>query len=422
VRETETLIATALLLGMDHASRKLNAADEEIPSLPFEEAVSFMKSRIPITKAEWNELEPKLRFRAFTVARLAQCDYIDTARQVLYRAIESGKGVAETYKQWQTLQTLVQDDAMKLRSGYWENVFRTNTQTAYTAGKLMQFKNNPPPAWRLLIVDDSRTSDICRGLIREGRRDIAMASDHPFWGKFGFPPYHYQCRTGLQAVYKSQIADGAVVDNPAIEDMETQFKPMEGFGGNPLDKESWWMMTTGMVKRASNYGVDGDVILMAKHLGMENYAMQMLRGFKTFYIFDSGGYVKKAKLANPGKENKKVKNHWVETDELGAAKRAAEAGYRVYFLPLSNKSGIKNPDVIINNEIGDIKHIFTPTGSAITEAIIRAKKQPISTILLDIVTPDLTIDFVEPLVKKQLGSRIKKAIVLLGGKAYSFPK
>jgi hypothetical protein len=137
VRETETLLATALLLGMDHSSRKLGMADTEIPPLPFEEAISFMKGRIPVTKTEWNDLEPKLHFRAFTVARLAQCDYIDTARQVLYKSLETGKGIAETYKQWQTLQTLAKDDAMKLRPGYWENVFRTNTQTAYTAGKLM---------------------------------------------------------------------------------------------------------------------------------------------------------------------------------------------------------------------------------------------------------------------------------------------
>jgi hypothetical protein len=97
------------------------------------------------------------------MARLAQLDYIGAARQVLIKALETGKGAAETYKQWQTIQALVQDDAMQLHPGYWENVLRANTQTAYVAGKLMQFQNNPPPAWRLLIIDDGRTSDICRG-------------------------------------------------------------------------------------------------------------------------------------------------------------------------------------------------------------------------------------------------------------------
>jgi hypothetical protein len=274
VRETETLIAAALLLGMDHARNKLTMADTEIPALSFEEAVAFMKSRVPVTKAEWNALEPKLRFRAFTVARLAQLDYIDAARQVLTKALETGNGTAETYKQWQAIQTLVQDDAMQLRPGYWENVFRTNTQTAHVAGKLMQFQNNPPPAWRLLIIDDSRTSDMCRGLIREGKSDLVMASDHPFWKTFGFPPYHYQCRTGIQAVYQSQISHGVQVENPAMESLRGQFKPMKGFGGNPVEKESWWTMTEGMIERAGKYGIGGEISAMAKRLGIKGVVIQ----------------------------------------------------------------------------------------------------------------------------------------------------
>jgi effector-binding domain-containing protein len=259
---------------MDHARNKLELADTEIPPLAFEEAAAFMKSRIPVTKAEWNALEPKLRFRAFTVARLAQLDYIDAARQVLTKALETGKGTAETYKQWQTLQTIVQDDAMRLRPGYWENVFRTNTQTAYVAGKLMQFQNNPPPAWRLLVIDDSRTSDICRGLLREGKNDLVLASDHPFWKTFGFPPYHYQCRTGLQAVYQSQINHGVRVENPTMNSLQGHFTPMKGFGGNPLEKESWFKLPQGMIDRAEKYGIVDEMGSLAQKLGIKDFAIQ----------------------------------------------------------------------------------------------------------------------------------------------------
>ncbi len=197
VKETETLIAAALLMGMEHALRKIDTADTEIPPLAFEEAVSFMKSKIPMAKSEWNDLEPKLRFRAFTVARLAQMDFIEAARGRISGAMEKGESIAQV---WSDIKSIAESDGgFGLRPGYWENVFRTNTQTAYTAGKLMRFQNNPPPAWRLLIIDDDRTSDICRGLMLNGKRDIAMPSNHPFWKTFGFPPYHFQCRTGLQA-------------------------------------------------------------------------------------------------------------------------------------------------------------------------------------------------------------------------------
>jgi hypothetical protein len=150
--------------------------------------------------------------------------------------------------------------------------------------------------------------------------------------------------------------------------------------------------------------------------------MKMLRGLKTFYIFDNGGYVKKAKLANPGKENRWVKKHLEETNELGAAMKAAQSGYEVFFIPHIEINGISNPDVFINNDIADIKHIFTPTENAIIKAMKRARKQGVSTILLEIVTTNLSLDFVEPIVKKQLGNHIKNALVSIGGKVYPIKK
>jgi len=328
---------------MDHASRKLNAADEEIPPLPFEETVSFMKSRIPVTKAEWNELEPKLRFRGFTVARLAQCDYIEAARGRLISAMKDRQGFAST---WNDIKAIAEEDgALNLRPGYWENVFRTNTQTAYTAGKLMQSKDNPPPAWRLLIIDDSRTSDICRGLLQEGKRDIAMASDHPFWEKFGFPPYHFQCRTGLQAVYKSEIENGAAVKNPDMDDM--RFKPMDGFGGNPLEKESWWMMTENMALRAAQYNIFNEVESFAGENGLYNFALNLVRGKDLRWLEGTNYAARKAVMANPSRK------------EVFAAKVLEENGHTVFFTSENKTKKIKNYDAIIDGRLGDFKKLVS---------------------------------------------------------------
>jgi hypothetical protein len=333
-------------MGMEHARNKLDMADTDIPSLAFEEAVSFMKGRVPVTKTEWNALEPKLRFRAFTAARLAQLDYIDAARQVLYKALETGKGVAETHKQWQALQTLVRDDAMQLRPGYWENVFRTNTQTAYVAGKLMQFQNNPPPAWRLLVIDDSRTSDICRGLIREGKNDLVLASDHPFWKTFGFPPYHYQCRTGLQAVYKSQIGHGVQVENPAIKNLQEQFRPMKGFGGNPLDNGNYWMMTPGMFERGVEYGVINEFNFMDNIVSDFN---SVWKGYKREAA--GKGWID---IHEKARENREFDGNYA------VAKKLAADGDRVKMLPVHHAENWKNPDYLINASLWELE---SPKGS-----------------------------------------------------------
>ena len=344
VEETQTLIATALLMGMEHASRKVNAAD--IPPLPFEEAVSFMKSRIPVTKAEWLDLEPKLRFRAFTVARLAQCDYIDTARQIISNAIETGKGVAETYKQWQGIQTLIQDDAMKLRPGYWENVFRTNTQTAYTAGKLMQHQKNPPPAWQLLIVEDSRTSSICRGLIRDGKQSLALPSNHPFWEKYGYPPYHFQCRTGLQAVYESQIGTDVQVENLTMKSLKKHFKPMEGFGGNPLDNGNYWMMTKRIFERGLRYGI------INEFNQLDNIVADFDSVWKEYTRKSFGtGWID---IHQEAYKN----NGFVES--IAMAEKEALLGNKIKLLPEHTGKGIKkwkNPDYLYNASLYELKTI-----------------------------------------------------------------
>jgi len=346
--------------------RKLTAADEEIPPLPFEEAVLFMKSRIPMTKAEWNDQEPKLRFRAFTVSRLTQLDYIEAARGRLISAMGKGEGYASTWKDIKAIAA--EDDAVNFKPGYWENVYRTNTQTAYTAGKLMQFKDNPPPAWRLLIVDDDRTSDICRGLMRDGKQSLVMALDHPFWETFGYPPYHFQCRTGLQAVYKSEIGQGTTVENPSMKSLKKQFKPMEGFGGNPLDKESWWKITEPMIERATKYGIWPDILQQTTDLDMISYQKELLKGYVHVYDGQNGGYVQKAK------------NWEYNQREMDAAKELATEGHKIYLLPRSQI--YKSADMIIDNNVGEIKHQEKPTSSSISSELREAGRYQRARVLI----------------------------------------
>jgi len=409
VRETQTLITTALLLGMEHASRKLNAADEEIPPLPFEEAVSFMKGRIPMTKSEWydKDLEPKLRFRAFTVARLTQLDYIEAARGRLVSAMEKGEGFAST---WHDIKAIAAEDgALNFRPGYWENVYRTNTQTAYTAGKLMQFKDNPPPAWRLLIIDDNRTSDICRGLMRDGKQSLTMASDHPFWESFGFPPYHFQCRTGLQAVYKSEIGHGAYIENPSMRNLRKEFKPMDGFGGNPLDKESWWKLTNKMIERATKYGIWPDILQQAADLDMISYQKELLKGYLHVYTGQKGGYVQQAK-------------NWDYSEkELNAAKELANDGHKIYLLPRSEK--FKSADMLIDNKIGEIKHQEQSTLNSITNELKKAGKLQRARVVVIYALEETTSDEIQAGIWKAINrTPVQTVILKWHGKTWNLPR
>lgn len=55
----------------------------------------------------------------------------------------------------------------------------------------------------------------------------------------------------------------------------------------------------------------------------------------------------------------------------------AKRGYKVRLLPIDNTPGVKNPDAYLLDEqlIIEFKHNYTPTASAIEEAIRKGRKQ-----------------------------------------------
>ncbi|MBO5850110.1 MAG: minor capsid protein [Paludibacteraceae bacterium] len=239
----------------ERPGKEINAADDEIPPIKFEEAVEFLKRKVPITKAEWKSVEPKARFRAFTVAKLGSATLIDTVKQQLLEVLEDGKGYAEF---WNRIKQTVENDVSKIKPGYWETVFRTNTQSAYVAGKLQQFENSGVAAYQLMVIEDVRTSQICRNLLNKNSGyGIILPVAHPFWQKYGFPPYHFNCRSSIRGVWPSQVGKiGNVVTNPGIKSIQLRdFKPQGDFGGNPLVEGSWWELTAGQMEQAKDLGI-----------------------------------------------------------------------------------------------------------------------------------------------------------------------
>ncbi len=117
---------------------------------------------------------------------------IDTVKQQLLDVLADGKGYAEF---WNRIKQTIENDVSKIKPGYWETVFRTNTQSAYVAGKLQQFEHSGVAAYQLMVIEDVRTSQICRNLLNKNSGyGIILPVAHPFWQKYGFPPYHFNCR------------------------------------------------------------------------------------------------------------------------------------------------------------------------------------------------------------------------------------
>jgi SPP1 gp7 family putative phage head morphogenesis protein len=364
------LLASSLLLGMAHTSGALYAADApaDIPPIPFEEAVDFLRSKVPVTKAEWLALEPKLRFRAFTVAALTQADYIDTVKNLLADAVERGEGAAETWETVKRIRTLVNDgNAFDLKPGYWETVYRTNTQTAYNAGKRLQFDKAPPDSLRMLVVEDDRTTDICRPL--DG---LTLPYDDPFWDTH-WPPLHFNCRSTVRGIYKAMgIPDTAPEKAAGTAD---GFKPAKGFGGNPVDKESWWTLTEPMLERARDYGILENIERFAKKNGLHNFTPALAGRAAMARLQQTPYSAHKAVRAQPSQK------------ELTAAKILEENGHSVFFSPENKASPrIKNPEGIVDGRVAEFKVLTSTDINKIGKRIAECDTQGASIACIQVPT------------------------------------
>lgn len=95
VQNTTRMLAASLLIGMDHVQSDLRLSDpvdlsQVADPVSFDEAIRYFKGRVSLTKAQWSALEPKLRFRAFTVARLSTVETIENVRKNLLSVLENG--------------------------------------------------------------------------------------------------------------------------------------------------------------------------------------------------------------------------------------------------------------------------------------------------------------------------------------------
>ena len=265
---TAALLVKSLLIGIDSSTSANRYADPavDIAELPFEEAVLFLKKKNVLPSDQYYKLSDKARFRAFTVSRLADADMMERVKTLLSENLESGGGLKEFLEK---TDTEILDGLGLAGNGggwYWENVYRTNVQTAYNAGRALGFEAVKPVALELVGIGDMRQTEICRSLTLPPVRKMY---DDPFW-KTHWPPFHFGCRTTIRAIY-----DPAELDEEPITVDVSEEKPAQGFGTYPITSGNWWRELASMTKRAKKYGIQKE-IETAKKLLVDKVAKEVL--------------------------------------------------------------------------------------------------------------------------------------------------
>lgn len=178
-------------------------------------AVEWFKAKLAMMPDEFYALEQSARARAFTVSGVTELDSVSVVYDAVERALKDGTSIDE-FKA--SVGELFTSDANL------ETVFRTNVQSAYSAGRYIQ--NNRPevrathPYSKFSAILDGHETDICHDL--DG---TILPSDDPFWASHQ-PPLHFNCRSDVTAISDEEAKAAGGVDE---ETPDTEAD--EGFGG-----------------------------------------------------------------------------------------------------------------------------------------------------------------------------------------------
>lgn len=159
-------------------------------------AIEFWKQRAKLTDEQAKALGAEAKHRAFYVTGLAKQDLVQLVSDSIQSALENGETLADFKKRI----------AAVIETQGWhdyrvENIFRTNMQTAYSAGryKKMQAVKASRPYWQYIAVMDKRVRP-SHAILHEK----VYPAGHEFWTS-NYPPNGFRCRCGVRTLSKRQV-------------------------------------------------------------------------------------------------------------------------------------------------------------------------------------------------------------------------
>ena len=159
-------------------------------------AIAFWKQRAKLTDEQAKALGEEAKHRAFYVTGLAKQDMVQLVSDGIEQALKNGETLADFKKRI----------AAAIETQGWhdyrvENIFRTNMQTAYSAGryKKMQAVKASRPYWQYIAVMDKRVRP-SHAILHEK----VYPANHEFWAS-NYPPNGFRCRCGVRTLSARQV-------------------------------------------------------------------------------------------------------------------------------------------------------------------------------------------------------------------------
>ncbi len=162
--------------------------------LKFQEAIDYLKAKLPQGTHAWDDLAGPVHAKVFAVAGATKVDLVQDLHEAMIRAIEQGRTITDFRKDF---DKAVQSHgwSYKGKRGWRTRViYDANMRSAHMAGRWAQIQANKErkPYLQYLTAGDSR--------VRPQHRQwdgLVYPIDHPFWDTH-YPPNGWGCRCTIR--------------------------------------------------------------------------------------------------------------------------------------------------------------------------------------------------------------------------------
>ena len=183
-------------------------------------------------------MDEKAKSRAFYVSRLAELEAVGRVKDYLVDNLKDQTSFQNFVKNLDKDELLKKAGWEEDGGWYWETVYRTNTMSAFNAGRAEAFEEYEPEFLEFIGIEDFRQTPVCAS-----RSGIVKKRTDPFWKK-NFPPLHFNCRSTVRPIYAEEAEAFGIKES---ENVSLPDAPAKGFGRNPAAE--WDEVTEGVKER-----------------------------------------------------------------------------------------------------------------------------------------------------------------------------
>ncbi|MGD9539081.1 MAG: phage minor head protein [Alphaproteobacteria bacterium] len=210
----------------------MSTGDVTGATLPFDEAIRFLKDKVNLPTERWTDLWEGMHARAFVVAGAMKDELVADLHQAVFKAIDQGTTLADFRKDF---DRIVAAHGWSYKGGRnWRTgvILNTNLRTAYQAGRWQQIQENKArrPYLRYTAIMDDRTRPE-----HAAWHGTVLPADDPWWSTH-YPPNGWNCRCTVQQLAEADLERFGYRLSPGAPPVETETRTINGPSG-PVNLE-----------------------------------------------------------------------------------------------------------------------------------------------------------------------------------------